>query len=408
MSGAGIAHFFTRPVSGSRGARNAGRNCGERWIAQLVVALELALELALQAAVGVEPRDLVLVLVRHQLEVGSGRRRARGRRGRRRARARARRRARRARGSARAYAAFWYAVRSSTRRATSSSSVSARRSARAPPCSSGRAAASTAARSCAASRPHANARWFHSDRAAVELDRALERRRATTGTRPALERVAEQEEVRRDRVAEQRRREPRRGEEVRRVRRRPRARIVVLHRVGPEVEVGPRSRSPRSARRPCSRPRCVRPAPRLRQVLGAGRDDEVAARAADRALPAAMRVAWSCAGSRAMRTWLETAPFFCARPVTSSSEQPLPSRCAATARIAPTVTTPVPPIPVDEHVEGPRRVARRAGSGSAAKRAASAAAPSRLAFRTLAADDGDEARAVALEAGVVLVARATG
>ena len=37
----------------------------------------------------------------------------------------------------------------------------------------------------------------------------------------------------------------------------------------------------------------------------------------------------------AMRTWLITAPFFCARPVKSSTVQPLPSRCAAMPSSAP-------------------------------------------------------------------------
>ena len=50
--------------------------------------------------------------------------------------------------------------------------------------------------------------------------------------------------------------------------------------------------------------------------------------------------------SGARRTWLITAPFFCARPVKSSTVQPLPSRCAAMPISAPTVMTPVPPMPV--------------------------------------------------------------
>ena len=51
-------------------------------------------------------------------------------------------------------------------------------------------------------------------------------------------------------------------------------------------------------------------------------------------------------GRGARRTWLITAPFFCASPVKSSTVQPLPSRCAAMPSSAPTVTTPVPPMPV--------------------------------------------------------------
>ncbi len=63
-----------------------------------------------------------------------------------------------------------------------------------------------------------------------------------------------------------------------------------------------------------------------------------------------MRVAWIASGVGAMRTWLATAPFFWASPVTSSSLAPLPSRWAAIATIAPTVTTPVPPMPVSRRL----------------------------------------------------------
>ena len=62
--------------------------------------------------------------------------------------------------------------------------------------------------------------------------------------------------------------------------------------------------------------------------------------------PAAMRWPTSCSGAGASRTWLVTAPFFCAAPVLSSTEQPLPSRWAAMPSSAPTVSTPVPPMPV--------------------------------------------------------------
>src|SRR5437867_768932 len=47
-----------------------------------------------------------------------------------------------------------------------------------------------------------------------------------------------------------------------------------------------------------------------------------------------------------------TGPPFCARPLISSTEQPLPSTCAAIARIWPIVTTPVPPIPVTRMPNG--------------------------------------------------------
>ena len=62
--------------------------------------------------------------------------------------------------------------------------------------------------------------------------------------------------------------------------------------------------------------------------------------------PAAMRTAWRSSGVGARRTWLITAPFFCDRPVKSSTVQPRPSRCAAMPSSAPTVMTPVPPMPV--------------------------------------------------------------
>ena len=60
----------------------------------------------------------------------------------------------------------------------------------------------------------------------------------------------------------------------------------------------------------------------------------------------AMRTECRSLASSAMRIWVATAPFFCDSPVMSSTEQPLPSRCAAMPRSAPTVTTPVPPMPV--------------------------------------------------------------
>lgn len=47
-----------------------------------------------------------------------------------------------------------------------------------------------------------------------------------------------------------------------------------------------------------------------------------------------------------MRTWLNTAPPFWARPVMSTTEAARPSTWAAMARIEATVVTPVPPTPV--------------------------------------------------------------
>ncbi len=63
-------------------------------------------------------------------------------------------------------------------------------------------------------------------------------------------------------------------------------------------------------------------------------------------LETATRTACRSSGLGARRTWLITAPFFCDSPVKSSTVQPLPSRCAAMPSSAPTVITPVPPMPV--------------------------------------------------------------
>ena len=111
-------------------------------------------------------------------------------------------------------------------------------------------------------------------------------------------------------------------------------------------------------------------------------------------------------GSRAMRTWLETGPFFCARPVTSSTEQPLPSRCAATREDRADRDDAAAADARDEHV--PRLVAarRRRGSGSAREAARPSAAtpsPRRLPHAS-PPTHRHEARAVALQARVVLVA----
>src|SRR3546814_18048101 len=57
---------------------------------------------------------------------------------------------------------------------------------------------------------------------------------------------------------------------------------------------------------------------------------------------------WAATGrpAAAIRRWLSTAPFFCARPVMSKAEACRPSRRAAIATSAAAVTTPVPPMPV--------------------------------------------------------------
>ncbi|KAG1317207.1 hypothetical protein G6F63_015764 [Rhizopus arrhizus] len=63
------------------------------------------------------------------------------------------------------------------------------------------------------------------------------------------------------------------------------------------------------------------------------------------ASPMATRVFIRCSGDCASTTCEYTAPPFCARPAMSSTEQPLPSRCAAMPSNWPMVTTPVPPTP---------------------------------------------------------------
>ena len=78
--------------------------------------------------------------------------------------------------------------------------------------------------------------------------------------------------------------------------------------------------------------------------------------------PAEMRRAWIWSWRVATRTWLVTAPNFCARPVMSSTDTPLPSMCAAIPSSAPTVTTPLPPMPVTRMFHGSSS-AGSAGSG---------------------------------------------
>ena len=121
------------------------------------------------------------------------------------------------------------------------------------------------------------------------------------------------------------------------------------------------------------------------------------------AAPAAIRVAAIASGRAATRTWLVTGPFFCARPVTSSTEQPLPSRWAAMPSSAPTVITPEPPMPVTSTFQGR---SRSGGGGLGQRGEARVVAADALGFDLAqpAALDRDEARAVALEARVVLVA----
>ncbi|MNI80136.1 hypothetical protein D3C73_1366410 [compost metagenome] len=63
------------------------------------------------------------------------------------------------------------------------------------------------------------------------------------------------------------------------------------------------------------------------------------------ASPMATRVFNRWSGDSASTTCEYTAPPFCARPAISSTEQPLPSRCAAIPSNCPMVTTPVPPTP---------------------------------------------------------------
>ena len=102
----------------------------------------------------------------------------------------------------------------------------------------------------------------------------------------------------------------------------------------------------------------------LQRVGGCG-DDQVAGQ--DRRRPAARRCAPGSAatGCRPCARSDSTDPPFCAKPMKSSTLADLPSRCAAIAINAPTVTTPVPPTPVTSRSYGPVQVCA-AGRGSAA------------------------------------------
>ena len=113
-----------------------------------------------------------------------------------------------------------------------------------------------------------------------------------------------------------------------------------------------------------------------------------------------MRVAWSSSGTSAMRTCDTTAPFFCASPVMSSTLQPLPSRCAAMPSSAPIVTTPVPPMPVTRMPYG-LVGARYRWRGQSRE----IAALRLLGLAQRAAFDRHEARAKAVDARIILVAR---
>ncbi|MDT4846086.1 hypothetical protein FQZ97_800940 [compost metagenome] len=87
-----------------------------------------------------------------------------------------------------------------------------------------------------------------------------------------------------------------------------------------------------------------------------------------------MRTWFSRSGVSASRTKLSTEPPFCAKPMKSSTLADLPSRCAAIAMTAPTVTTPVPPTPVTSRSYGPVH-ACGAGCASAPTRCRKASRP---------------------------------
>ena len=63
------------------------------------------------------------------------------------------------------------------------------------------------------------------------------------------------------------------------------------------------------------------------------------------AVPVTMREQVTSAVCSDSRTWLSTAPPFCARPDMSRIMLALPSICAAMPSSAPIVSTPVPPTP---------------------------------------------------------------
>ena len=85
------------------------------------------------------------------------------------------------------------------------------------------------------------------------------------------------------------------------------------------------------------------------------------------ASPSPSRCVRSAGVSGAICRWLYTAPFFCDRPVMSYVLAALPSRCAAIASTAPTVMTPVPPMPGIITPKASPFSGAGVGSGSAAK-----------------------------------------
>ena len=92
------------------------------------------------------------------------------------------------------------------------------------------------------------------------------------------------------------------------------------------------------------------------------------------ASPVAMRWARMCAGDAAIFTCEVTEPFFCDMPVMSSTEAPLPSRWAAMPISAPTVMTPVPPMPLIKMLYGASQ-AGSIGSGRGPKLSVSPGLP---------------------------------
>ena len=98
------------------------------------------------------------------------------------------------------------------------------------------------------------------------------------------------------------------------------------------------------------------------------------------ASPVAMRTACRASGCCAMRTCDITAPFFCDRPVMSSTLMPLPSRWLAMPSTPPMVMTPVPPTPVTRMLYG-RSQSGSTGCGRRSTLAASGERP--LARRSL-------------------------
>ena len=81
------------------------------------------------------------------------------------------------------------------------------------------------------------------------------------------------------------------------------------------------------------------------------------------ARPLTMRGVVTCSGELARRTWLNTAPPFCAKPEKSKVINAFPSRCAAMPNNAPIVRTPVPPTPVTAMLKGWSRFILGWGSG---------------------------------------------